>query len=84
MMLDNMKTIAITIEEDILQRIDQAAGKPKGTPVNRSQFIREAVRDYLSRMEKTVEEEREREIFRRNRRRLYQQAVALIKEQAKP
>ena len=82
-MLDNMKTIAITIEEDILQRID-AAGKAKGTPVNRSQFIREAVRDYLARMEKTVEEEREREIFRRNSRRLHQQAVALIKEQAKP
>ena len=83
-MLNNMKTIAITIEEDILQRIDQAVGKAKGAPVNRSQFIREAVRDYLARMEKTVEEEREREIFRRNRRRLHQQAVALIKEQAKP
>jgi len=78
-----MKTIAITIEEDILQRIC-AAHKAKGTPINRSQFIREAVRDYLERMEKTAEEEREREIFRGNRRRLYQQAVALIKEQAKP
>ena len=78
-----MKTIAITIEEDILQRIC-AAHKAKGTPINRSQFIREAVRDYLARMEKTVEEEREGEIFRRHKRRLHQQAAALIKEQAKP
>ena len=80
----NMKTIAITMEEDILRRIDQAAVKTAGTPPNRSQFIRAAVRDYLTRIEKAAEDEREKEIFRRNRRRLHQQALALIKEQAKP
>jgi metal-responsive CopG/Arc/MetJ family transcriptional regulator len=78
-----MKTIAITMEEGDVRRIDEAAGKRAGGPVNRSEFIRDAVRDYLSRMEKAEEEEREREIFRRNRRRLHQQALALIKEQAK-
>jgi len=80
----NMKTIAITMEEDDLKRIDKVAGSRTGTPMNRSQFIREAVRDYLARIEKTAEEEREREIFSRNRHRLHQQALALIKEQAKP
>lgn len=81
--INNMKTIAITMEEDDLRRIDDAARKVSGAPHNRSQFIREAVRDYLSRIEKAAEEEREREIFKRNRRRLHQEALALIKEQAK-
>ena len=79
-----MKTIAITIEEDDLRRIDDLAGSMSERPLNRSQFIREAVRDYLARIEKAAEEEREREIFKRNRHRLHQQALALIKEQAKP
>jgi metal-responsive CopG/Arc/MetJ family transcriptional regulator len=72
------------MEEDDLRRIDEAAGKRPGAPVNRSQFIREAVRDYLLRIETASEQEREKEIFRINRRRLEQQARALIKEQAKP
>ena len=79
----NMKTIAITMDEDDLKRIDKVAASVEGVK-NRSQFIRQAVRDYLARIEKTAEEEREREIFRRNRHRLHQQALALIKEQAKP
>ena len=79
-----MKTIAITIEEDDLRRIDNLAGSMPGRSLNRSQFIREAVRDYLERIERAAEEKREREIFKRNRNRLHQQATALIKEQAKP
>ena len=79
-----MKTIAITIEEDDLKRIDKLASSGAGQQINRSQFIREAVRDYLARIEKAAEEEREREIFSRNRHRLHQQALALIREQAKP
>src|SRR5881409_1783418 len=78
-----MKTIAITMDEDDLNRIDKVTASTEGVK-NRSQFIRQAVRDYLARIEKAAEEEREREIFRRNRHRLHQQALALIKEQAKP
>ena len=78
-----MKTIAITIGEDVLLRIDRAAGKRAGGAANRSQFIREAVDDYLTRTESALEGAREREIFRRNKRRLHRQAVALIKEQGK-
>jgi metal-responsive CopG/Arc/MetJ family transcriptional regulator len=82
-MIYNMKTIAITIEEDILDRIDRLVS-PGGGPANRSKVIREAVREYLTRSDRLAEEAREREIFRRNRAKLSRQAAALVKEQAKP
>jgi len=77
-----MKTIAITIEEDILERIDRLAGKGGGSR-KRSQVIRTAVREYLTRSERLADEEREGEILRKNRGRLARQAAALVKEQAK-
>jgi metal-responsive CopG/Arc/MetJ family transcriptional regulator len=78
-----MRTIAITIEDDVLNRIDQLAERlPQ--KANRSKIIREAVREYLIRVERMREEEREREIFRKNRKRLARQAEVLVKEQAKP
>jgi len=78
-----MKTIAITIDDDILDRIDHLMERlPERT--NRSKIIREAVREYLVRVERTREEEREREIFRKNRKLLERQAEVLVKEQAKP
>jgi len=78
-----MKTIAITIDDDILDRIDHLMERlPQRT--NRSKIIREAVREYLVRVERTHEEEREREIFRKNRKLLERQAEVLVKEQAKP
>lgn len=79
-----MKTIAISIEEDILNRIDRLASARGESVANRSKIIREAVREYLSRTERLAEEEREREIFKRHRGRLARQAAALVKEQAKP
>ena len=78
-----MKTIAITIEEDVLRRIDEIAGHKGQSGANRSRFIRDAIKDYLARIEKESEEEREREIFKRNRSKLHRQALALIKEQTK-
>ena len=78
-----MKTIAITIEEGMLSRIDEL-GKKDRSAGNRSKFIRDAIRNHLARIERMNEEQREREIFKRNRAKLHQQAVALIKEQAKP
>jgi metal-responsive CopG/Arc/MetJ family transcriptional regulator len=78
-----MKTIAITIDDEVLNRIDQLMERsPEKT--NRSKIIREAVREYLLRVERTREEEREREIFRKNRKLLARQAEVLVKEQAKP
>ena len=78
-----MKTIAITIGEDVLQRIDEFVAKNGPKAGNRSNFIRLAVQDYLSRLERLAEEERETEIFRRHRKQLHREAIALVKEQAK-
>jgi metal-responsive CopG/Arc/MetJ family transcriptional regulator len=77
-----MKTIAITIEDDILHRIETFTRKGEYA-TNRSQFILEAVRDYLTRLERLAEEGRERELIHRHRHRLHREALALIKEQAK-
>jgi metal-responsive CopG/Arc/MetJ family transcriptional regulator len=78
-----MKTIAISIEQDTLARLDRLARSGPG-PENRSKIVRAALEDYLSRAERRAEEDREREILRRNRGRLRRQAMALIREQAKP
>ena len=78
-----MKTIAITIDEHTLHRIDHFVAAGGATSRNRSQIIRQAVQEYLERRERLAEEEREREIFQRHRQRLARQAAALVKEQAR-
>ena len=78
-----MKTIAITIEEDMLDRIDRVVASLGDNSRNRSRVIREAVEEYLLRVERSAEEEREKEIFKKHRNRLARQAAALVKEQAK-
>jgi metal-responsive CopG/Arc/MetJ family transcriptional regulator len=77
-----MKTIAISIDETTLARVDRLAGR-RGT-TNRSRVIREAVQDYLARLERAAEDEREDAIVRRHRARLARQAHALVREQARP
>ena len=72
-----MKTIAITMDEDMLRRVDQISS-------NRSSTVRQAVDEYLSRVERESEEEKERAIFRKHRGRLARQTASLVKEQAKP
>ena len=79
-----MKTIAITIEDDILERVDRLTGRGAGNAKNRSHFIRQAVREYVARLEHVAEEQREAGIVRQHRKRLAQQARALVRQQAKP
>ena len=79
-----MRTIAITIEEDMLERVDRLAGRGAGSARNRSRLIRPAVSDYVSRLERMAEDEREAGIVRRHRGRLSQQARALVVQQARP
>lgn len=79
----NMKTIAITIEESALERLDRVARKGRGKRRNRSEAIRRAVQEYISRLEREAEEERERAIIHQHYRKLNRQAAALIREQAK-
>ncbi len=79
-----MKTIAITIDEDLLQRIDRLVAENLIAGHNRSRIIRQAIQEFVARLERLAEEERERAIFRRHRQRLARQAAALVREQAKP
>ena len=78
-----MKTIAITIDEPTLKKVDHLATDVQYPFKNRSDVIRRAVEQFVKRLEREAEEERETEIFRRHKSRLNRQAVALIKEQAR-
>ena len=55
-----MKTIAITIDEALLARLDRFKA------ANRSLVVREAVAQYLARFEREAEDAREHEILRRH------------------
>ena len=79
-----MKTIAITIDENMLDRLDRLAGRSDQSGTNRSQVIRRAVQEYVSRVERLAEEEREAAIIRRHSHRLARQAHALVRAQATP
>ena len=79
-----MKTIAITIDEKTLQRIDRIMSGESAPWKSRSEIVRQALREFIARLERAAEEEREREILHRHRSLINRQAAALIKEQAKP
>jgi metal-responsive CopG/Arc/MetJ family transcriptional regulator len=76
-----MKTILITIDEHLLQQIDRLVADNEKS--NRSQIIRQAIKEFVTKQERLTEEERERKIFRRHRQRLANQAAMLVKEQVK-
>jgi metal-responsive CopG/Arc/MetJ family transcriptional regulator len=78
-----MKTIAITIDEPTLKRVDRLASDSHYRFRNRSEIIRKAVEQFVKHIEREAEEQREAEIFRRHKSRLGRQAVALVKEQAR-
>ena len=73
-----MKTIAITIDEETLARVDRL-----GRGRDRSRIIRLAVREYITHLELQEQHAREAEIVRTHRHRLSQQARALVREQAR-
>ena len=79
-MIRNMKTISITVDEEILNRLDQLGDREEGGP-NRSSMIRDAMKAWVLQKEREREEARERVIFRKNRSRLDKQAAALVEEQ---
>ena len=78
-----MKTIAITMDDDTLRRVDTLIGRTGQARTNRSRVIRQAVQEYVSRVERVAEDEREAAVVRRHRGRLSRQASALVREQAK-
>lgn len=79
-----MKTIAITIDETLLDRLDRLTRRRSPGAGNRSKLIRDAVGDYLTRLERAAEDEREAAIVDRHRARLARQATAALRAQAKP
>jgi len=78
-----MKTIAMTIDEPTLKRVDRLMASSVVPWKSRSEVIRHAVQQLVENLEREQEEKREREIFRRHGARLNRQAAALIKEQAR-
>ena len=83
-MMTNMKSIAITIGEDLLRKMDHLLDQPDCRWKSRSELVRKAILGYLSQLEKSLEEQRERAIFKSHRATLKRQAEALVREQARP
>ncbi len=78
-----MKTIAVTVDEETLRLLDElATSEPQRR--TRSVLVRAALREFAERERRRVVEEREREIFRRNRKQLTRQARLLVKGQTRP
>ncbi len=77
-----MKTIAITVDEETLALIDELRGSSKEFR-SRSALVRAAIREYAALEKKRSQEEREREIIRKNKNLLDRQLKALIAEQAR-
>jgi len=73
-----MKTIAITIDEETLARVDRL-GKGR----DRSKLIRQAVREFVTHLELAAQHEHEAGIIKMHRHRIARQGRALVKEQAK-
>lgn len=78
-----MKTIAVTVDDATLRLLDElTAAAPRRR--TRSGLVRAALREFAERERQRVIEEREREIFRRNRKQLAREARLLIEAQARP
>ena len=81
--LNNMKTIAITIDETTLELLDQLTTASRGRR-NRSALVRAALREFAERERRKEAEAKEHEIFRKHRKRLAREARILISGQAHP
>jgi len=71
------------MDPETLDRIDRLASGQGPGRANRSRLIRQAVQEYVTRIERAADDEREAEVVRRHRGRLSRQASALVREQAK-
>ena len=60
--IDNMETVQIVLDKELLQAADQAARK---TNRNRSALVRDALREHLRKLEVREREERDRRGYTR-------------------
>lgn len=75
-----MKTIAIDeATSKLLDKLAQISLRRRG----RSALVRTAVRQYAERQRRFALEAKDGEVYRKNRKRLAQQAIALVSEQAR-
>jgi predicted transcriptional regulator len=82
-MIFNMKTIAVTVDEATLKRLDElAAERPRAR--GRSALVRAALKEFVERERRRAIELRETEIFKRKRKQLQWEARLLIAAQARP
>ena len=81
--MNNMKTIAISIDETTLKLLDELITTSPQLG-SRSALVRAAVREFAERARRRAIEAQEDRIVKRHRRRLARQAAALIAEQARP
>jgi metal-responsive CopG/Arc/MetJ family transcriptional regulator len=61
--LNNMETVQIVLDKELLRATDQAARRTKQ---NRSALVREALREHLRRLEIRISENRDREGYTRH------------------
>ena len=80
--MPNMKTIAITVDEDTLELIDEMH-RSSDEFRSRSALVRAAIREYAALEQKRSDEERERKIIRKNKDLLDRQLKALVADQAR-
>ena len=81
-MLHNMKTIAITIDEETLAQIDELTASSDRFG-SRSALVRDALAVYVARERRVGEEKRERQVIRKHKQSLNAQLEALVDEQAR-
>ena len=77
-----MKTIAITIDEETLARIDELTASSNRFG-SRSALVRDALATYVARERRLGEEKRERQVIREHKQSLNEQLEALVDEQAR-
>jgi Arc/MetJ-type ribon-helix-helix transcriptional regulator len=77
----NMKTIAVTIDDDTLKLLNELTGGTSRR--SRSALVRTALREFAERERRREVEAMESAVFRKQRKRLARQARALIAEQAR-
>ena len=79
--LDNMKTIAITIDDATLKLLDELTDGTSRR--SRSALVRTALREFAERELRREVEAKESAVFHKHRKQLARQARLLISEQAR-
>ncbi len=78
----NMKTIAITVDDETIELIDELF-RSTNEFRSRSALMRTALREYAAQVRKRKQEERETAVIQKHKKELDKQLEVLISEQAR-